>query len=466
MTDNQAVFAASGEVRGWDVVSGRQLWAWQPVRWTANQQAPQSGSGNAWAPLAADPDNDLVFIPTGSSSVDFYGGQRVGDNRDADSIVALQASTGKRVWAFQLVHHDLWDYDTPSQPLLFTFRQHIPAVAITTKTSMVFVFNRLTGEPLFPIEERPVPPSSIKGEVAWPTQPFSTLPPLTPLQFSVSDLHLPTAAEQQSCEKQVKGLEYHGLFTPPSEKGTLVYPGNIGGANWGSSAFDPQTSTLYTRVSSVPFVVEVYARPSDGHWYSQKLNSFRRRFVPLWMGGLPQRLDAQYGTPDGGGSTRDENPMEGTPYVLSREGLVTTSGTPCGPKPYGSIVALNLDSGKKLWTASNGEMDANGSGSPGVGGVIATGGGLIFGASSNDGLIHAYDSATGRMLWRAPLPAPANATPMTYTAGGRQFVVIEAGGHGFLGGAKSDAVVAFALPLPATAPVTKGKAKRKTGSGL
>ena len=255
VADNQSTYVASGAVRGFDIRTGAQKWMWEPLPWAAAQHPRNVGSGNAWAPMAADPEHDLVFVPTGSPSVDFYGGTRPGDNRDADSLVALQASTGRRVWAFQLVHHDIWDYDTPSQPVLFTFRGSTPAVAITTKTGMVYVFNRLTGKPLYPIEERPVAASTLPGEQASPTQPFSTLPALTPLSFTAADLHLADPADQKYCTAILNRLDNHGLFTPPSARGSLVNPGSIGGANRGSAAFDPTTSLLYTRVSTMPYMV-------------------------------------------------------------------------------------------------------------------------------------------------------------------------------------------------------------------
>jgi quinoprotein glucose dehydrogenase len=444
VSDNQQPFAASGAVRGFDAVTGKQVWSWEPLQWTLGQNPRTSGSGNAWSVISADPEHDLVFVPTGSPSVDFYGGTRVGDNRDADSIVALRASTGKRVWAFQLVHHDLWDYDTPSEPLLFTFRGSIPAVALTTKTNMVYVFNRLTGAPLYPIEERPVPASTVKGEVAWPTQPYSTLPPLAPLSFTAADVHLHNADDQRFCLDELSQLDNHGTFTPASMKGSVLYPGSMGGANWGSSAFDPVSGILYTRVSNLPFLVReiwpVHAR----------LAKFTKGFgvtLPEWAGGEPPPLANEFRSPDGGATQSETSPQTGTPYMLVRRALMSPGGTPCAPGPFGSIVAINLNTGKKLWSVAHGQMTKGELGSVGDGGVIATAGGLLFAASTNDALIHAYDSATGTELWHAQLPAPSNATPMTYLVGGRQYVVIAAGGHGFIGKGKSDAVVAFALPV-------------------
>ena len=445
--DNQAAYRASGAVRGFDAVTGAQKWSWEPVRWTGNAGPPSSGSGNAWAPLTGDPEHDLVFVPTGSASSDFYGGTRLGDNRDADSILALRASTGEKVWSFQLVHHDLWDYDTPSQPLLFTFHGNVPAVAVTTKTSMVYVFNRLTGEPLYPIEERRVAASTLPGEQAWPTQPFSTLPSLTPLSFTPADVHLSNLDDQKYCAGILSPLVNEGLFTPPSRKGSLIYPGSLGGSNWGSSAFDPQSGVLYTRVSSVPYLV----RELPAYRKDSLSDSFHRELqqnLPPFLGGDPHALPTDLNTPDTGGvETPDESPQSGTPYRLQRQGIETPGGTPCAPTPFGAIVATNLQTGKQVWRVAHGQMIKGEPGSIGVGGVMVTQGGLVFGASTNDGLFRAYDARSGVEVWHTALPAPANATPMSYAVNGRQFVVIAAGGHGFVGLGKSDEVIAYALPV-------------------
>ncbi len=446
VADNQNIFVASGAVRGFDAISGRQRWSWEPLPWTANEHPRLSGSGNAWSIISADPGHDLVFVPTGSASVDYYGGTRPGDNRDADSIVALQASTGRRIWAFQFVHHDIWDYDTPSEPLLFTFRKQIPAVAVTTKTSMVYVFNRLTGEPLYPIEERSVPASKLPGEQASRTQPFSTLPSLTPLSFKAADIHLHNADAEKYCKEMVGKLDNQGLFTPPSQQGSLVYPSALGGANWGSSAFDPVRSVLYTRVSSLPFLVRELPKTDEGDSWAVRIKRRAKKGFPQLFDKDSLPLSTQFKTPDSGGEERDESPQAGVTYRLARQALMTPDEIPCGPTPFGAIVAINLDTGKKLWSVPNGQMTKEGPGSIGDGGVIATAGGLLFVASTNDSLLHAYDSTSGQELWQGRLPAPSNATPMTYTVGGRQYVVIAAGGHGFIGHGQSDEVVAFALP--------------------
>ncbi len=443
VADNQRTFAASGAVRGFDARTGEQRWSWEPIRDVAAVREHKVGSGNAWSTLSGDPANDLVFVPTGSASVDFYGGTRPGDNRDADSLVALRASTGERIWGFQFVHHDLWDYDTPSQPVLFTFRNNTPAVAVTTKTSMVFVFNRLTGEPLYPIEERAVPPSTLVGEQISPTQPFSTLPTLTALRMTAEEVHLARPADQQFCKERLGKVDNDGVFTPPSSRGVLVYPGDLGGANWGSSSLDPTTGVLYTRVSNMPYLVQelprVPATPvrTDASVSAQSDTATES----------PTPLGGAYLSPDSGGiQQREGSGQEGAPYWLSRAAFLTPGGVPCGPQPFGSVVAINLNTGQKLWSVPHGKMATGELGTAGAGGTITTAGGLVFAASTNDSLLRAYDSVTGHERGQGGGPVAANATPMSYAVRGRQFVVLAAGGHGFIGKGQADSLVAFALP--------------------
>jgi quinoprotein glucose dehydrogenase len=445
--DNQTINSPSGEVRGFDARNGHQVWSWQPVRWESAVKEHKSGSGNAWAPLAADPEHDLVFLPTGSAALDYYGGLRVGDNRDADSLVALRASTGQKVWAFQLVHHDLWDYDTASQPLLFTFRGTIPAVAITNKTGMIYVFNRLNGEPLYPLVERPVPKSELSGEVTWPTQPFSTLPPLQPLHYSAEDLR-GSAADRRFCSEEMGKLNYQGLFTPPSEKGSLIYPSALGGPNWGSSALDPQTGVMYTRVNSMPYRLRMVSKspqPAKLTLWQRVVRKWTKR-PPVPAAAAPDALSGEaYRPPDMGIGPTDGSIMRGSPFSMLLQAVVSPSGVPCGPAPYGRIVATDLNTGRQLWSVPHGEMVNGAPGSIGVGGTIVTAGGLIFAASTNDALLRAYEAASGKELWKGRLPATANATPMTYDLRGRQYVVIAVGGHRLGKGDESDSVMAFAL---------------------
>ncbi|WP_220464902.1 pyrroloquinoline quinone-dependent dehydrogenase [Granulicella sp. 5B5] len=442
--DNQQLFAASGAVRGFDAVTGRQKWSWEPVRWTANQHPKQSGSGNVWTLMAADAEHDLVFVPTSSPSLDYYGGTRIGDNRDVDSIVALRASTGERVWAFQLVHHDLWDYDVASQPLLFNFRGTVPAVAVTNKTGMIYVFNRLTGEPLHAIVERAVAQSKVPGERTWPTQPFSSLPPLIPLTYSAADLR-GTETDKNSCRTAMEQLQYHGLFTPPSEQGSLIFPSALGGPNWGSSAFDPETGVMYTRVNALPFELQLIPKQVKRTVW-ERMERRWQSFIAAKPVTAPEQPSTQYHPPDLGLGSPDGSLMQGAPYRMQLKALVSPDGLPCGPAPYGRIVATNLNTGKQMWSVAHGELKPGVRGSVGVGGAIATAGGLLFAASTNDPYLYAYDVADGRVLWKGKLPATANATPMTFMAGGRQYVVIAVGGHRMGRSDESDTVVAFALP--------------------
>lgn len=429
VADSQTIDTPSGAVRAFDAHTGRQLWKWEPLSWVDGQHPHTSGAGNAWAPMAADVANDLVFVPTGSPSVDYYGGTRVGDNRDADSIVALRASTGEKVWAFQLVHHNLWDYDTASQPLLFMWRGKVPAVAVMNKTGMVYVFNRLTGEGLFPIEERRVPTTSdVAGEVVWPTQPFSTVDPLLPMRFSVDTLPSKDAEDESFCRRLMAEVKYEGPFTPPSMEGTIVYPASLGGPNWGSAAFDPATGVMYTRVNSMPYLVWLSQGAAEvGSASTRPAKSARDQLKT----GLFRPPDEALGA---GGSA-----MGGTPFAVNMAALVGPNGTPCGGSPYGRVVATDLKTGKQLWSVPHGSMPGGGAGSVGTGGTIVTAGGLVFVAASRDPYLRAYDAASGRELWKGRLPAPGTGTPMTYVVGGRQYVVVATGGE------KGDSLVSFAI---------------------
>jgi quinoprotein glucose dehydrogenase len=430
VADNQSIDTPSGAVRGFDARTGKQLWKWEPLPWVKGPGPHTSGAGNAWAPLAADAEHDLVFVPTGSASVDYYGGTRVGDNHDADSIVALRASTGERVWAFQLVHHNLWDYDTASQPLLFTWHGNVPAVAVMNKTGMIYVFNRLTGEPLFPIEERAVPQTDVPGEKTWATQPFSTaVEPLLSMRFSVDKMAANGAADQRFCERLMREVRYDGPFTPPSMQGTVIYPASLGGPNWGSAALDVKTGVMYTRVNSMAYLVwlsqgatEVDAPPKEP----------ARNSRDQLKAGIFRPPDAALG---GGGSA-----MNGTPYAVNLRALVGPGGTPCGGAPYGRVVATDLNSGKQLWSVPHGVMLSGGAGSVGMGGPIVTAGGVVFVGATRDAVLRAYDAASGRELWKTELPGEGNATPMTYVVKGRQYVVVATGDD-----QHRDALVAFAL---------------------
>ena len=408
VADNNRTDAASGEVRAYDARTGAFRWKWDPVPQDPNDpgyrtwegpDAHRTGAANAWSVIAADPARDMVFVPTGSASPDYFGGERPGRNDYANSIVALRASTGEVLWHFQTVHHDLWDYDNASPPLVATVRGQ-PAVIQTTKTGMMFVLNRETGRPIFPVEERPVPASTVPGERAWPTQPFSSLPPLSPHSWDAQ-------TSSPACQDLVRGRRNEGIFTPPSLEGTLVIPSNIGGAHWGGLAFDPEHQIAVVPVNRLAAVVQLI--PATG----ADLDSLRS-----------ERSRIGY----------EDTRMRGTPYIMRRKILFVPPGVACTPNPTGALVAIDLKTGTKKWEAPL---------PPQLGGPISTAGGLVFLGAGIDAQFRAFDIETGRELWRAELPGGGKATPMTYRgADGRQYVVIAAGGDGETW-RPSDAIVAF-----------------------
>ncbi len=444
VADNNRTNAASGEVRAYDARTGALRWSWDPVprdstdpAWTTWRGAMShtTGAANAWSVIAADSARDLVFVPTGSASPDYWGGERYGDNRYANSIVALRASTGRVVWSFQAVHHDLWDYDVASPPALVTIvkdGKSVDAVLQSTKSGQLFVLDRDTGTPLFPVEERPVPASTIFGERASPTQPFNTvIPALSPLSLSLDSVWGPTPAERENCLAQIRPLRNEGEFTPPSLQGTLVLPSNIGGAHWGGLAFDPARQVAVVPVNRIAAYVQLIRLDQLNTAEATQNES---------------RLGDQY--------TR----MHGTPFVMRRRILIGPSGLPCAPPPWGSLVAIDLRTGARAWDVPLGdaaalkpEMKAQAAaapplGTPNLGGPIITAGGIVFIGAAMDHVLRAFDIETGRELWKGPLPGGARATPMTYqvSPGGRQFVVVAVGGSEDWG--KGDYVVAFALP--------------------
>jgi quinoprotein glucose dehydrogenase len=425
IADNNRTNAASGEVRAYDARTGALRWSWDPVprdstdpAWTTWRGAMghTTGAANAWSVIAADSARDLVFVPTGSPSVDYYGGERPGDNRYANSIVALRASTGKVVWSFQAVHHDLWDYDVASPPLLTTIERSgrkIDVVLQTTKTAQLFVLDRDTGKPVFPVEERSVPKSNVSGERPSATQPFnSILPPLSPQKFSMDSIWGRNAEDLKSCRDQMLSLRNEGIYTPPDLGGTIVVPSNVGGAHWGGLAYDSNRGIAVVAINRLVAMVQLI--PVDQMDTAQaRQNS--------------SRLGDEY--------TR----MHGTPYVMRRKIVTAESGLPCSPPPWGTVVAIDLTNGRLKWESPLGDP-----GLPGLGGPIVTASGLVFIGASMDHFIRAYDIDTGRELWKSALPAGARATPMTYMIDGRQFVVIASGGSEDWG--KGDSIVAFSLP--------------------
>jgi quinoprotein glucose dehydrogenase len=409
IADNWKVDTGRGIVRAFDAHTGQVRWTWNPTPWS-DETAPRTGAGNAWSTLSVDAKADLVFIPTGSSAPDYFGGIRKGDDKWANSVVALRASSGEFVWGFQVVHHDLWDYDVASQPTLFTWKDGTPAIVINTKMGHVFVLNRLTGAPLLPVEERPVPQSDIPGEQSSPTQPFSTVS-LVPERFSASD---------PWCMGKIKASRWDGVFTPPSLQGSIAFPGNVGGVNWGSAAYDPARHIMIANTNRLMAWVKLIPRDQFGAENKRQQDN---------------RIYGEFGE------------EKGAPYGLYRTFLFSPDKLPCNPPPWGTTEAVDLFTGKQVWDVPLGTLvQGKETGTINLGGPIVTAGGLVFTSAAMDLYLRAFDIETGKELWKYPLPAGGQATPMTYTLRGKQYLVIAAGGHGKLGTKQGDYVFAFALP--------------------
>jgi quinoprotein glucose dehydrogenase len=419
IADNNRADSPTGEVRAFDARTGVLRWTWDPLAGN-----PEAGGANAWSVIRVDAERGLVFIPTGSPSPDYFGGLRPGDNRYANSLVALRARTGEMAWHFQTVHHDLWDYDVASPPTLFTLRREgreIAAVAVGSKTGHLFLLNRETGEPLFTVEERSVPHSDVPGEAASATQPVPEMPaPLVPQAFTVDDAWGPTDSDRQACRDQMKSLRSEGIFTPPSLAGSVIVPGNIGGLHWGGVAFDPRSGSLVAPVNRIAAVVRLVPREQfPAH----------RKENPGW----------------------ETTGQSGARYAMSRQFLRSPSGLPCNPPPFGTLIAIDAATGQLRWEIPLGALPVPGAlpewGSVNLGGPLATGGGLVFVGATFDPAMRAFDVSSGKELWRGELPASARATPMTFVGpNGKQYVVIASGGHSAEFGNLDNAIVAFALP--------------------
>lgn len=436
INDNNRTDMPTGVVRGFDARTGALRWSWDPIpkrkddpayaSWE-NDSALRTGAGNAWSIPSADPDRDLVFIPTGSASPDFYGGERPGDNRYTNSVVALRASTGEVVWHYQVVHHDLWDYDVPAQPVLIPLRKDgrtIPALAQATKMGFVFVLDRETGKPVFEVRERPVPQSDVPGERTSPTQPFPTLPPpLSAYSLPAKDAWGLTPWDRGKCRDLISSARNDGIYTPPSLRGSIAFPGNAGGTNWGSLSYDAGRGIAVLQESRLPFYVRLYKRED---W-----DKARQEF--------PKAEFAR---------------MRGTPYIMMRFPLTSPWGLPCNPPPWGVLHGVDLSSGKVKWTVPLGTPRDLAPipltfqwGTPVVSGALTTASGLAFIGATMDYYFRAFSTDTGAELLKIRLPTTATAVPMTYKGeDGKQYVVVCVGGHAKFSKVLSDVVMAFALP--------------------
>ncbi|MCZ6782716.1 MAG: pyrroloquinoline quinone-dependent dehydrogenase [Proteobacteria bacterium] len=436
VADNLRVDAPSGVVRGFDARTGALRWAWDPVPpgWDPEASLAESGrryqggTPNVWSILSGDPERGLVFVPMGNASPDMFAALRLNLDFYASSTGALRAVTGEVAWHFQTVHTDVWDYDVPAQPALFQIEGvggGVPAAAQITKMGHLFLLHRETGEPLYPVEERPVPQSDVPGEVLSPTQPFPThVPPLHPTEVTPENAWGFSFIDRGDCAERIAGYRSEGLFTPPSLRGSIQYPGNAGGPNWGGVSIDPGNAILYVNQMRAAAVVTLVPRAEF-------------ETLDLAAAVFPNEL----------------YPMEGTPYGMRREPLLSSFGAPCVPPPWGTLTAVDLRAGEILWEARLGTTRDVApwplwfdNGAPNLGGSLATAGGVVFIGATTDKFFRAFDAATGEETWTERIPYTANASPISYRLrpDGRQFVVIAAGGHGW--SEPGDALLAFALP--------------------
>ncbi len=433
--DNQKVDMPSGVIRAYDATSGKLAWAWDMgvpdrIGAPAAGQRYTPGTPNAWAPLAADPALGLVYVPLGNPSPDFYGvHRRPFDERFGSAVVALDARTGRVRWAFQAVHHDLWDYDLPAQPTLIDLPiagRIVPALVQPTKQGDLFVLDRRTGRPLLPVTERAAPKGRGLEPRQSPTQPASAIdlqgPPLR--EASMWGI---TPLDQLVCRLRFRQSSYQGRFTPPDTLYSLVYPGLTGTMNWGGISIDDARKVAIVNGSYVPW---------------------RVRLVPR------DQVTAEIA------ASKWQPLMQGTPYAWEQMPFLGPAGVPCNQPPWGLLHAVDLQSGKLLWTRPLGSSADSGPfgipsrltipvGVPSIGGTVTTAGGISFISGTLDQYVRAFDSRTGAELWRARLPFGGQSTPMTYMAGGRQYLVVAAGGHAILGTRQGDAIIAYALDRPA-----------------
>lgn len=507
--------AAPGFIRAYDCRTGKIVWTFhtipQPGEPGYETWPPEAykevGGANSWAGMSVDHKRGIVYIPTGSAAFDFYGGNRKGMNLYSNCLLALEASTGRLIWYYQLVHHDTWDYDLPAPPNLLTVThdgKKVDAVAQVTKMGMVFLFNRETGEPLFPIEERPVPPSPLLGEELWPTQPFPVKPPPFSRQaFTEDDVTDISPEARQAVLDKIKGATMGSIYTPQDTKGIVQFPGTRGGAEWGGAAVNPHTGVMFVNANNIPLLISMRQIEVDGH--EEFLASAGKRIYEAnactSCHGSDRKGSQVYPSLTSLSATRSEEyvtsllktgkgQMPAFPnlsdddlnaliaflfekndlknprfqsvgsaaekkYRYAHSGwnvLTDHEGYPGVKPPWGTLNAIDLNKGEILWQVTLGyypELSKRGippTGSQNLGGPAATAGGLLFIAATRDKIFRAFDQETGEVLWEYELPAGGNATPSVYEVDGKQYIVISAGGGGRVGSESGDAYVAFSLP--------------------
>ena len=508
--------AAPGHVRAFDVRTGARRWIFHTIphpgepgheTWPADAWQ-RVGAANNWAGMAVDEARGLIFVPTGSAAFDFWGGNRVGANLYANSLLALRADTGQRVWHFQFVHHDLWDRDLPTAPVLGTVTKAgriVDVVMQATKTGELYVFERQTGTPLWPVEEVPVPQTTLKGEQSWPTQPRSTLPPIARQEFSAAMLTSRTAEARAFVEKQLIGAKPFHKWQPPSEEGTIIFPGFDGGAEWGGQAFDPATGTFFVNTNNMAWITHML--PIDPARETTQVARGRRHYQVNCVAchGLERQGDPSRTIP-GLADIDKRQPRDAVsdvvaygrgqmpPFASLPEGvrkdiiaylfndapkqaprvsddvstdipyifggytrLLDDKGYPGVAPPWGTLTAVDVGAGTIKWQVTLGDRpearrpNDPPTGTENYGGPAITAGGVLFIGATNDEKFRAFDMRTGKRLWEASLPAGGYATPATYIVNGRQFVVIAAGG-GKMGTKSGDTYVAYALPEGARRP--------------
>jgi membrane-bound PQQ-dependent dehydrogenase (glucose/quinate/shikimate family) len=414
-----------GDVRGWEIRTGKLRWTFHTVprpgepghdTWQGNSWEHRTGA-NVWTGFTVDTRSGTVFLAIGSPAYDFYGGDRKGADLYGNSVVALNARTGALLWHYQLVHHDIWDYDPPAPPALITVQrgaEKIPALVEVTKMGLVFILDRRNGIPVFPMEERPTPQTDVPGEASWPTQPVPVKPPpLSRSSMTAADITDVTPEAHRFCADVFSKVENKGRYTPYGTRMTVVFPGTLGGATWSGVSYDPTLGYIFVNTNEVGALGQM-VKQAQGAETAWRRSSSLGEYGRFWDSNL----------------------------------------WPCQKPPWGLLTAVNVNTGEIAWRVPLGIVDvleARGvrkTGALNIGGSIATAGGLVFIGATNDSRFRAFDSRTGHELWSAELDASGHATPMTYMGrDGRQYVVIAAGGGGFFGSKPSDAVVAFALAV-------------------